>query len=408
MQFQSPAKPPVGIVFDADLGNTIDDALALAMLFGFQGKNESRVLSVSTTKSSLAAAIFADVLVRFYTGEPGPFAPGRTQRKIACLVLEGAAARVLLPAAAITAAAQAAVRHHAVVPWLPRDAKTAAVQLAAQHEPGANTGAHGDEHHMVLAAGRAEPELGPDARVGVVLDHHRKTHEVGNLLADRLVPPGKVGREQHTAPFLVHVPGRAQADRFHLVTGLQFANHLNDHPRGARRAGRRRGPLQLLDDPAIGVDDPARDLGTSYINADRQAHAVVLLPGLKPRPPIPHGRWRGNQHRLVSRWRVNERRPVPHWRVNERRPVPHWRVNERRPVPHWRPNRRPAPHFPANRRPAPHCPAAQSLPSPPGGRRPLPPRTPTLRPAPPWRAHHWPPPRATPGRGPTRSAAGRT
>jgi hypothetical protein len=75
MQFQSQAKPPVGIVFDADLGNTIDDTLALAMLFGFQGKNESRVLSVSTTKSSLAAAIFADVLVRFYTGEPGPFAP---------------------------------------------------------------------------------------------------------------------------------------------------------------------------------------------------------------------------------------------------------------------------------------------------------------------------------------------
>ncbi len=74
MQFQPQGKPPVGIVFDADLGNTIDDALALAMLFGFQGKNESRVLSVSTTKSSLEAAVFADVLVRFYTGEPGPFA----------------------------------------------------------------------------------------------------------------------------------------------------------------------------------------------------------------------------------------------------------------------------------------------------------------------------------------------
>ena len=53
MQFQPQGKPSVGIVFDADLGNTIDDALALAMLFGFQGKNESRVLSVSTTKSSL-------------------------------------------------------------------------------------------------------------------------------------------------------------------------------------------------------------------------------------------------------------------------------------------------------------------------------------------------------------------
>ena len=73
MQFQPQGKPSVGIVFDADLGNTIDDALALAMLYGFQGKNEARVLSVSTTKSSLNAAIFADVLVRFYTGEPNPF-----------------------------------------------------------------------------------------------------------------------------------------------------------------------------------------------------------------------------------------------------------------------------------------------------------------------------------------------
>lgn len=75
MQFPSQGRPSVGVVFDADLGNTIDDALALAMLFGFQGKGEARVLSVSTTKSSLAAAIFADVLVRFYTGEPGAFAP---------------------------------------------------------------------------------------------------------------------------------------------------------------------------------------------------------------------------------------------------------------------------------------------------------------------------------------------
>src|SRR5215471_13437231 len=73
MQFQPQGKQSVGIVFDADFGNTIDDALALAMLFGFQGKNEDRVLSVSTTKSSLNAAIFADVLVRFYTGEPNPF-----------------------------------------------------------------------------------------------------------------------------------------------------------------------------------------------------------------------------------------------------------------------------------------------------------------------------------------------
>jgi hypothetical protein len=73
MQLQTTVKPPVGIVYDADLGNTIDEALALASLYGFQGKRESRVIAVSTSRCSLNSAIFADILVRFYTGDPGPF-----------------------------------------------------------------------------------------------------------------------------------------------------------------------------------------------------------------------------------------------------------------------------------------------------------------------------------------------
>ena len=73
MQFGQ-VKPSPGVIFDADLGNTIDDALALALLYGLQGKNESRVVSVTVTKSTIKAAEFADTLVRFYTGEPGPFA----------------------------------------------------------------------------------------------------------------------------------------------------------------------------------------------------------------------------------------------------------------------------------------------------------------------------------------------
>jgi hypothetical protein len=68
-------KPPLGVVFDCDMGN-IGSALALAMLFGFQGKNESRVISVSITRSSLAAAAFTEILTRFYLGDPGPFGPG--------------------------------------------------------------------------------------------------------------------------------------------------------------------------------------------------------------------------------------------------------------------------------------------------------------------------------------------
>jgi hypothetical protein len=73
MQIYGMGKPSVGVVYDASFGNTIDSALALALLYGLQGKNESRVVSVTVSKSCLNAAIFANILVRFYTGEPNPF-----------------------------------------------------------------------------------------------------------------------------------------------------------------------------------------------------------------------------------------------------------------------------------------------------------------------------------------------
>lgn len=60
--------PPVGIVFDCDMGNAIDDVLALAMLYGFSGNKEAeaRLVSVSVTKSNLLAAAFCDALALFY------------------------------------------------------------------------------------------------------------------------------------------------------------------------------------------------------------------------------------------------------------------------------------------------------------------------------------------------------
>jgi inosine-uridine nucleoside N-ribohydrolase len=67
MQFQGQEKPPVGIVYDTDL-SAIDDALALALLFGFDGKREVRVVSMSVSRSNLKAAIYCDVVGRFYAG----------------------------------------------------------------------------------------------------------------------------------------------------------------------------------------------------------------------------------------------------------------------------------------------------------------------------------------------------
>lgn len=72
-QFGGQGKPPLGVVYDTDLGNTIDGALALAVLYGLMVKTESRVISVTSSKPALNSAVFGDILVRFYTGEPGGF-----------------------------------------------------------------------------------------------------------------------------------------------------------------------------------------------------------------------------------------------------------------------------------------------------------------------------------------------
>ena len=61
-------RPPVGIIYDSDLGNRIDDVLALATLYGLDGKNECRVVSITISKPSLQAAAFGEVIGRFYSG----------------------------------------------------------------------------------------------------------------------------------------------------------------------------------------------------------------------------------------------------------------------------------------------------------------------------------------------------
>jgi hypothetical protein len=80
MQNQGQEKPPIGVIFDCGLGNSIDEALALALLYGFDGKNEARVISLSVSKPNLKAAALCEAIARFYGGaSSGAFgAVGRT------------------------------------------------------------------------------------------------------------------------------------------------------------------------------------------------------------------------------------------------------------------------------------------------------------------------------------------
>ena len=63
------AQTPAGIIFDTDMGNDVDDALALAMLHAFQNRREVNLLAVTITKDNKWAAPYVDLVNTFY-GHP--------------------------------------------------------------------------------------------------------------------------------------------------------------------------------------------------------------------------------------------------------------------------------------------------------------------------------------------------
>lgn len=58
------APPPV--IYDTDMGNDIDDALALAMLHAFEARGEIRLCAVTVTKDNPWAARYVSAVNRFY------------------------------------------------------------------------------------------------------------------------------------------------------------------------------------------------------------------------------------------------------------------------------------------------------------------------------------------------------
>jgi purine nucleosidase len=58
--------PPVKVIFDTDIGNDIDDALALAMLHALQARGVCELLAVTVTKTDDLAVPFVDAINTFY------------------------------------------------------------------------------------------------------------------------------------------------------------------------------------------------------------------------------------------------------------------------------------------------------------------------------------------------------
>src|SRR5262245_30909216 len=62
---QSP-REPARIIFDTDMGNDVDDVMALALLHALQSRGECRLLAVTLTKNDPLAGPFVDAINTFY------------------------------------------------------------------------------------------------------------------------------------------------------------------------------------------------------------------------------------------------------------------------------------------------------------------------------------------------------
>lgn len=60
------AAEPVRLIFDTDMGNDIDDALALAMIHALESRGEAKLLAVTLTKDNPWAVCYVDVVNTFY------------------------------------------------------------------------------------------------------------------------------------------------------------------------------------------------------------------------------------------------------------------------------------------------------------------------------------------------------
>lgn len=62
----STAGEPVGIIFDTDMGNDVDDALAQGMLHALHSRQQCKLLAVTLTKDHRLAGPFVDAVNAFY------------------------------------------------------------------------------------------------------------------------------------------------------------------------------------------------------------------------------------------------------------------------------------------------------------------------------------------------------
>src|SRR5215212_3993460 len=202
--------------------------------------------------------------------------------ELACPGLHRAAARVGLHAALAAAGALRAadLDHH--VADLARGV-AAEPELAVEHHAAADAGAPEHAEQRAVALAGAERRLGHGGDVDVVAERYGRAEIVLQRRGERerALPAGQVARARDRAVLVVHVAGRADADRGQIARVRAggrggAADGLGDRGGDVRRAARRGGRGALVADDGVAlVHDDRLDLRATEVDARAQAHAVI-------------------------------------------------------------------------------------------------------------------------------------
>ncbi|WLD11958.1 nucleoside hydrolase [Planctellipticum variicoloris] len=74
---ECPAAEPVRVIFDTDVGNDVDDALALGLLHALESRGHCKLLGVTITKNDPLAVEYVDAVNTFYGRPDIPVGSGR-------------------------------------------------------------------------------------------------------------------------------------------------------------------------------------------------------------------------------------------------------------------------------------------------------------------------------------------
>ena len=61
---------PIPVIFDTDMGNDVDDALALCMLFTAEDMGLCKILCIAHNKDNLNSAVATDIVSKYYGRSP--------------------------------------------------------------------------------------------------------------------------------------------------------------------------------------------------------------------------------------------------------------------------------------------------------------------------------------------------